>query len=323
MYDPALLAAGALLLYLGAEWFVGGAASLALSLRIPKLVVGLTVVAYGTSAPELVVGMGAAHTGHGEIALANVLGSNIANLGLILGLTVLIRPTRIDGSLKKRELPALALSALVLPFILYDGVVSKLEGALLVLAACVYTAWMLRASRGAAAQATAAESLDEKAHDAALAGAPESRTRGRRVLIMLGGLLLLLLGGKLFVEAATDLAIAWGMSERVVGLTIVAVGTSLPELAASLIAAFRGHGDLAVGNVVGSNIFNVLLCLGASATFGSVAAPVASVTADLVVVGVMTLLGIAFMRTERDMPRWEGGLLLLLYVAFLTWLAAG
>jgi cation:H+ antiporter len=322
LIDIGTLLGGGLLLYLGAEWFVAGAAGIALALRIPQLIVGLTVVAYGTSAPEIIVGVQASLSGHGGVALGNVLGSNIANLGLILGTTVLVRPARVDAALPRRELPVLALCTVGVPLLLWDARIARWEGALLVGAAIAYTAYMVRSTRGnreAVTEATAGAAHLAEAADAA--GAPQpSPTRRRLVLTALAGLALLLGGGHLFVMGATAVAVAWGMSERLVGLTIVAIGTSLPELITSLIAASRGHSDIAVGNVIGSNIFNVLLCLGVASLAGDLAAEAGSLVVDLGALVVITLAGAVFIRSARTMERWEGAVLVALYLAFMTYL---
>jgi cation:H+ antiporter len=318
--DVALLLVGGIMLYFGAEWLVGGASRLALSLRVPQLVVGLTVVAYGTSAPEVIVSIQAAAGGHGDVALGNVIGSNIANLGLILGLSVVLRPARVDGALRRRELPLLLASTLALPLILLDGMVRVWEACLLLLVAAAYTAWTIRSSRSRAVLAEAFAQTAVTAEAADLGGAPAPRGRYRQVAVAAVGLAVLLVGGHLFVSAATTLARSWGMSERVVGLTIVAIGTSLPELATSLIAAARGHSDIAVGNVVGSNIFNVLLCLGAAGMFGSIATSPSALAFDLGVLTIMTIAGLVFMRTARSFRRWEGGILLITYLVFLIYL---
>lgn len=316
-----MLLVGGAMLYFGAEWLVGGASALALAMRIPQLLVGLTVVAYGTSAPEIIVGVQAAFLGHGDVALGNVVGSNIANLGLILGVAALVRPAKVDGVLRRREIPVLLLTALLVPVLLYDARVQRWEAALLLVAALAYTVWMVRSSRRAPEVAEARRSAAVTAEAADAAGAPERRgSRARHVVIAVAGLGVLLLGGHLFVDAASALARSWGMSERVVGLTIVAVGTSLPELATSVIAAVKGHSDIAVGNVVGSNIFNVLLCLGTAAMAGNVGAPLAAVSFDIGMLIAMTAIGCFFLRTERTMSRWEGGVLLSLYVGFLGYL---
>jgi cation:H+ antiporter len=310
------LIGGGLLLYLGAAWFVGGASALALALRVPQLLVGLTVVAYGTSAPEIIVGVQAARAGHGEVALGNVIGSNVANIGLILGVAALIRPARVDGALRRRELPVLALSAVVVPVLLLDGVVSRWEGGGLLLVAVGYTAWMVLSAQGAAAVATAKLDATAAGEAADVAGAPKPIGALRAAATAAVGLAILLIGGHIFIDSAVSVARALGMSDRLVGLTIVAVGTSLPELVTSVIAARRGHSDLAVGNVVGSNIFNTFLCLGAAALAGSVGAPLLTLSVDLVGLLVMTALAAAFIRSERCISRREGGVALALYLAF-------
>lgn len=318
--DVFFLLAGGVLLYFGAEWLVSGASRLALSMRVPQLIVGLTVVAYGTSAPEVIVSVQAAAGGHGDVALGNVIGSNIANIGLILGLSVLVQPATVDGALRRRELPVLLISTLAIPAVLFDGVLRSWEGGALFLAAVVYTAWTIRGARAQSVVSEAVAQTQVTAEAADAGGAPAPTGRSRQVLVALTGLVVLLVGGHLFVTAATGLARSWGMSERVVGLTIVAVGTSLPELATSLIAAVRGHSDIAVGNVVGSNIFNVLLCLGTAGMVGSITGSPAALVIDLGVLSAMTVAAVVFMRTSRRFRRWEGLVLLLGYLAFMTYL---
>ena len=314
-----LLVVGGLMLYLGAEWLVGGASRLALSLRVPQLVVGLTVVSYGTSAPEIIVGIQAAREGHGDVVVGNVLGSNIANLGLILGVSTLVRPARVDGVLRRRELPVLLISTLALPLVLLDGRVQWWEAAVLMLAGVLYTAWMLRTVRSPPDIAQAKDDAAATADATAVAGAPATTSRLRHGWMALVGLGVLLVGGHVFVDAATALARAWGMSGRIVGLTIVAIGTSLPELATGVIAAARGNSDIAVGNVLGSNIFNVFTCLGAAGLVGRV--ETSAFAHDIGALVLITLVSLVFLRTARTMTRWEGGTLALGYAAFLAWLA--
>lgn len=319
MRDLTMLAGGGLLLYFGAEWLVAGAAGLARSLGVSTLLIGLTVVAYGTSMPEVLVGVQAAIEGHRDIALGNVLGSNVANLGLILGVTALMRPTPVDRLLPRREVPVLVLSALAVPLVLLDGIVQWYEGAALVITAIAYTTWMVRTSQRSVAQAAGAAKAAAEAAD--LAGAPRVQGRAKLAGLALIGLLVLLVGGRLLIEGATGVARALGISERLVGLTIVAVGTSLPELATSLIAAFRGHPEIAVGNAVGSNIFNVLLCLGAASIAGQVGAPLGVVALDVAAMVALTLVSALMMRAERTITRIEGGTLLAGYLAFLILIA--
>jgi len=310
------LLSGGLFLYFGAQWFVGGASALALALRVPQILVGLTVVAYGTSAPELIVGIQAARAGHGQVAIGNVIGSNIANIGLILGIAALVRPARVDGALRRRELPVLVASAALVPLLLLNGVVSGWEGGALLLVAFGYTGWMAYAARTASVRATARGDATTASEAADAAGAPKPAGSLKAVLTAAVGLVVLLVGGTLFVDGAVSVARTFGLSERLVGLTIVAVGTSLPELVTSVIAARRGHSDLAVGNVVGSNIFNVLLCLGAAAVAGPVSAPLHTLGVDLAAFVLMTGMAAMFIRSERTISRGEGAVAVSLYIAF-------
>ncbi len=339
-----MLMGGGLLLYWGAEWFVGGASSLALSLRIPKIFVGLTVVAYGTSAPEVIVGVQAAAAGHADVALGNVLGSNIANIGLILGVAAIMAPAVVDGALRQRELPMLVGTTLLIPLFLIDGAISTVEAAGLLVAAVAYTGWMIWAARrpatleraaadtaviaeaadvagapGPAGSSAAGSSVDGSIDgDAAAAvdAAPVSAIKAAATAAV--GLVVLLVGGTLFVDGAVDVARSFGMSDRLVGLTIVAVGTSLPELVSSVVAARRGHSDLAVGNVLGSNIFNVLLCLGAAGLAGTITATLQSVIVELSALAIMTVLAIVFMRSARTITRLEGAIAVLCYAVFMV-----
>ena len=306
--DIGLLALGSLLLYLGAEWLVRGAAGLARAFGVSPLVVGLTVVSYGTSAPELVVSVVAASQGKGPIALGNVVGSNIANIGLILGVTALIAPPRVEGTLIRRELPLMALATFAVPLSLVNGVIGRVEAAVFFFAALAFTFATLRwTKQGPTHQDSAIED-----------DAPPTRSKLGLAALAVVGLGILLAGGKLFVTGAVGLALRIGMSEHVVGLTVVAVGTSLPELAASLVAALRGHSEIAVGNVVGSNIFNLLLILGAAALLSPIHFALRQMWIDTTFLIGLTLLCIAAMRTGRVIRRWEGGVFVAGYVVFIT-----
>jgi len=318
MWDPVMLLAGLVLLYFGAEWLVAGAAGLARSFGFSPLLVGLTVVAYGTSAPELVVGVRAAGSGQGAIALGNVIGSNIANLGLILGVTALVLPPAIDRGLIRREVPVLLLSTALLPLLLRDGHLARWEAGGLVALAIGYSLWMIRTARiGSVADATAVE--------AAAGAAAGLTTPGSRAMLAVRaaiGLGLLVLGGDLLVRGATGLAAAAGMSDRLIGLTIVAVGTSLPELATSLVAARRGHSDMAIGNVIGSNIFNVLLIGGASGLVGDIGAAPSAIALDLIALATLTVVACAVMRYATRFGRMAGAAMLTGYLGFIGTLIA-
>lgn len=303
------LIAGGVLLYVGAEWFVKAASNLALYLRVPQVMIGLTVVAYGTSAPELIVGVEAARMGHGGVALGNVVGSNLANLGLILGGVALIQPIRVPAVLRSRELPMLLGSTSLLPILLWDGALGFAEGAVLLGVTLGYTVVTASVAR-THALGTRAENGGEPT---AGAGSARPMPGLKAALGAVAGLVVLLSGGHVFVNGAISMAQTLGVSDRVVGLTVVAVGTSLPELVTSLIAARRGHSDLAIGNVMGSNIFNNCLCLGAAAMAGKVGHTLRAVAYELVALLLMTALAGLMIRSERTISRLEGGVLFALY----------
>lgn len=302
--DFLLLAVGGALLYFGAEWLVQGAAGLALRLGVSPLLIGLTIVSYATSAPELAVSVSAALSGDSPLVLGNVFGSNIANIGLILGLTALLSPPHSDGSMAKRELLVLLAATLAAPLLLIDGTLGRSDGIGLVVGSGLFTWLTIRWSRSRKVD------LDE---------VPTGETRGKAVLAGIGvlGLVVLIAGGEAFVRGAVGVAQALGVDERVIGLTIVAFGTSVPELAASIVAALRGHSDLAIGNVVGSNIFNLLLVLGMAAVVDPFSANNAEMRIELVFLGVLTLGALVVLSRKRTITRIEGFLLTSSYFGFL------
>ena len=312
--DVLALAGGLALLVAAASVLVRGAAALALRLGLTPLVVGLTVVAFGTSAPELVVSVQAALAGAGGIAVGNVVGSNVANVGLVLGLAVLIRPLAAEPSLFRRDLPALvAVTALAAAF-LWDRQLGRAEGAVLAAGLVAYLVWSVRAAR-----------RDQAAAAAVAAELPVTAPTGpawRDALFVVGGLAGLVVGADLFVGGATRLAQAAGVSNAVIGLTVVAVGTSLPELATTLVAARRGEGDIAVGNVVGSNLFNLLGILGIAALVRPLEAPGLGAV-DVAVMGAFTVGLVVLLWTGRRLARWEGGVLAAGYVGYLVYLVVG
>ena len=305
--DVLSLAGGLALLVVAAHLLVRGAAALALRLGLSPLVVGLTVVAFGTSAPELVVSVQAALAGAGGIAVGNVVGSNVANVGLILGLAALVRPVVADRSVFRRDLPVLlAATALGVAFLL-DRAVTRAEGAGLVLGLVAYLAWSVGAARR---DRTAAE----------LPVGQGSGSAWRDLAAVAAGLAGLVFGADLLVDGATALARAFGVSDAVIGLTVVAVGTSLPELATSVVAALRGESEIAVGNVIGSNLFNVLGILGLAAAVRPLGAPGLEAV-DLAVLAAFTLAAPVFMWSGGRLGRLEAGVLALGYVAYVGYLA--
>ena len=300
---------GLALLSIGAEGLVRGSAALALRLGITPLVVGLTVVAFGTSSPELVVSVKASLDGNGAIALGNVVGSNICNIALILGVAALIKPVRIEAQVIRREIPILIFASILLWAMLAGGELQRWMGLLLTVGLVAYIAFSYggaRAEKNEAVREEFAEALP----------APEARRAWVDVLFVLVGLAMLLFGANLFVDGAVAVAERFGVSQAVIGLTIVAVGTSLPELATSIVAAFKGEGDIAVGNAVGSSIFNILCILGVAALIRPMATTGISMV-DLAVMTACAVLVMPMMRSGFCLNRWEGIFLLAVYVGYL------
>ena len=303
---------GLVLLYYGGEWLVRGAGALAARLGVSPLAIGLTVVAFGTSAPELVVSLAAALGGASDIAVGNVVGSNIANIGLILGIGALIRSLEVHANILRIDTPLMVAVSAVLLVLLADGTISRPEGlalALGLLAYIIFTLWQSRRETAATqAEFAAGTELDHG-------------PVWHHLLLVIGGLAALVGGGKSLVLAAVTIASALGVSEAVIGLTVVAVGTSLPELAASVIAALRGQGDIALGNVIGSNIFNTLGIIGITAGVTPLPRGEVSWTVLACMLGFALLLWPLAM-TGRRLVRSEGALLLAGYGAYIGYLVA-
>jgi cation:H+ antiporter len=307
------LLAGLVLLFFGAEWLVRGSSRLALRAGVAPLVVGLTIVAFGTSAPELVVSTKAAYTGQGGIAIGNVVGSNIFNIAVILGLSAMIRPLVVQAQLVRFDMPVMIGVSLVCWWLLSDGMLVRWEAGLLFAGIVAYTGWNIVMARR---EKTAAV-LDEFA--AAAPSVAQAGSSGKDVLLIIGGLVMLVAGSRFLVDASIQMARMWGVSEAVIGLTIVAAGTSLPELATSVIAAFRKQDDIAIGNVVGSNVFNILGILGVS----GLVRPLDAAGLSKMDFSVMLLLAVLLwplMQTGMRINRMEGALLMAGYGAYLAWL---
>jgi len=302
------VAGGLACLALGAEGLVRSAASLAQRLGLSPLVVGLTVVAYGTSAPELVVSLQAALGGASDIALGNVVGSNISNVGLILGAAALIAPVRAQAQVLRLEVPIMIGVSALLIGLWWDGVIGRVNGIVLVLGAVAYALICVGGAREEAQPAVRAE-FDE--------GVPASRSGAWDLGFGAGGLGLMVVGARWLVNGAVAIGETMGVSTVVIGLTVVAVGTSLPELATSLVAARRGQSDIALGNVVGSNIFNVLGILGVTATVQPIDAT-ALPWYDGGVMLAFALLTVPLLWKDAAFSRAEGALLLGAYAAYVT-----
>jgi len=311
--------AGLGLLVLGAELLVRGASRLALAVGLSPLVVGLTVVAMGTSAPEVAVSVGAVMGGQSDIAIGNVVGSNIFNVLLILGLSALIVPLVVHSQIIRQEVPIMVAISLLLVVMVQDRVIGMYEGAILTALLVVYTSFIVAQSR----RATRAAAADMETPEAKVGSGGWSDSRPVQVGMIIGGLACLIVGSRLLVTASVAFAQALGISELVIGLTIVAAGTSLPEVATSITAALKGERDIAVGNVVGSNIFNILGCLGLSGlvagTAGISIAP--SVMAfDIWVMLATAIACIPIFLSGREIARWEGFVFVAYYVFYVTYL---
>lgn len=305
------LVIGFVLLVKGADWFVEGAASIADKFGIPQIVIGLTIVAMGTSAPEAAVSISAALKGSAEITIGNVLGSNIMNVLVILGLTAVICKVPVQKTTVHYEIPmVIFMTVLMAVFGLLNNVIGRLEGILLLVCMVVYLLYLLRlAKRGASYD----ETLDEVA---------ENSSMGRLILLVIIGVIAIVWGSDIAVNAATAIARIFGMSERLIGLTIVALGTSLPELVTSVTAAMKGNSDIAVGNIVGSNLFNIMFVVGITAVITPVVYSGAFLIDSIAAVGAVALL-LLFVFRKKKLERLHGAIMLVCYGGYFAYLMLG
>lgn len=316
--DLFITIAGLVMLLGGGELTVRGASALAARFGVSPLAIGLTVVAFGTSAPELFVNVTAALRGNGALSFGNIFGSNMANIGLIIAVTALVGPLHIKNVVIAREVPMMMLATLVAAVLGLDsvlrgqpGMFDRADGAVLLLLFSVFAYYTLR-------DLVRQRQGDDETFQVAPADEPPQYSTPFALLLTGFGLVLLAAGGAVTVEGADGLARAAGISETIIGLTLVAIGTSLPELVASVMASVRGHPDMAVGNVVGSNIFNLLIVLGATATIADVPVPAGGIPDLLVVISLSALLWLTSISQGRTIIRAEATLLLGLYVGYLT-----
>lgn len=319
--DIIYLVIGLALILLGANWLTDGSAAIAKRFGISDLVVGLTVVAFGTSAPELVISVMSALNGSAGLAIGNVVGSNIFNILVIIGITAMVKPIRVEKSVMTNELPLTLLSSVVLlamgNAVILNGasesVLTRVDGILLLLFFAIFMRYTF-----AQAHALPEPESDPAAQD--VSQKPPMST-AKAIALVIAGLAGLVGGGNRFVAGASGIASGLGVSEAVIGLTIVAMGTSLPELAASIVAALKGKSDLAIGNVIGSCIFNAFFILGTAATISQL--PFGTIgNVDLLTLCGASLLFLIFARVyrERTITRAEGALMTAGYVAYTTWL---
>ncbi|MGI2000160.1 calcium/sodium antiporter [Shewanella frigidimarina] len=304
MFIALSIIGGFIILTIGAEALVRGASAVALRLGIAPLIIGLTIVAFGTSAPELAVSVKSALAGNPGIALGNVVGSNIVNIGLILAITALIRPITVQSQMVKRDIPIMIAASVLMWFLLLDGEVSFIDGAILFSALVGYLVFSYVSAKNNP------EDLDVDA---------SPQHPGLSIALIIVGIAMLVGGGILFVDGAVDLAKQFGISEVIIGLTIVAIGTSMPELVTSVMAALKGQSDIAIGNVVGSNIFNVLGILGATALIHPVSAAGFN-EIDFIAMLIFAFMVLPFAWSGLRIGRREGSVLLAGYFGYTSYL---
>ncbi|MBZ0111801.1 MAG: calcium/sodium antiporter [Thermoanaerobaculia bacterium] len=309
-----LVALGIVLLYGGGEALVRGAVDLARTLGLSSMVIGLTVVAFATSAPELAATLMATLQDAPDLAIGNALGSNVANLGLILGVAAWVAPLQAKAQFLKREIPLMLGATLVLYPIMGDGVVGRVEGGVLVLMLAGYLYVLLTESAPIAVHVEFHSQADRKA---------SQRSVVKASVLVAGGVGLLVLGAWSLVTGAVQIALAMGLPERVVGLTMVALGTSLPELASSIVAARRKEGDIVLGNIIGSNVFNILCILGITSMVRPIPVSAEALRVDYWVVLAFSVVIIPLLLPRLRLARWEGAILVVLYCGYMAWLFTG
>ena len=306
-----LFLAGLTGLYFGAEWLVKGASRFASSFNIKPVVIGLTIVAFGTSTPELVTSVIAGIKHSSDIAMGNVIGSNIANIGLILGLSAIVQPLKIDMKLIYREMPIMVGISMLLYFMGWNGTLSRMEGCVLLIGILAYTCYVYRVALKESS--TIKQEFEEFI-------AARDKNIFKDILFIVIGLGALVGCAHLLVHSAIYFARVIGISELVIGLTVIAVGTSIPELATSMVAAIRKESDISVGNVLGSNIFNILAVLGIAAIIQPLRVNSASLCVDMPVMLFFSIFLIPIITWKFVLTRGQGALLLIWYGAYVFWL---
>lgn len=304
LLDILLIIIGVALVLKGADFLTEGASALARRMHVPEIVIGLTIVAAGTSAPELFVSVVSALNGTPDLAVGNVVGSNTMNCMLIVGCAAMVAPMTISRSTVRKDIPFAVMASILLTCIALDNYLGRIDGIILLLGFVVFMAYtLLQAKNGQAEPQTEVRQLNP----------------WLSVLFLVIGLAMLVAGSNVFVGSASSVAAALGISEGVIGLTVVAGGTSLPELATSVVAARKGQSAIAIGNVIGSNVFNILMILGLTAVISPLQIE-GITTIDMAVMLISVILVWLFSFTKFTVERWEGALLVIGYLVYLWWL---
>ncbi len=307
-----LLILGFIFLIKGADLFVSGASSIAKRFNIPSLIIGLTIVAFGTSAPEAAVSITAALSGQNDMAIANVVGSNIFNFTFVIGMTALIKPITVQRSTIIKEFPFVILASIVLSILAHDtrfqaypeNLLTRADGLMLLALFIIFMYYLIEM----------AFSSKDSSPDAI-----EVMPLGKSIIFSIIGVLGIIIGGDMVVNSASDIALTFGMSQNLVGLTIVSIGTSLPELVTSIVAARKGESDIAIGNAVGSNIFNILFVLGISSFIHNISVhPIVFV--DMLAMIVVSLIAFIFASTKKCINKGEGGILTAIYLVYMIFI---
>ena len=305
IFDILFIILGVWCVLKGADYLTEGAAAVARRMHIPEMIIGLTIVAAGTSAPELFVSVVSALKGTSDMAVGNVVGSNIMNTMLIVGVAAMVAPMKISKNTVKKDLPFTVAASMLLLFLAFDHFLGHVGGFMLLAGFALFMAYSIY---------SASRSPEHDSNDLVV-----QMSKLKSAIFVLGGLLLLIVGSNVFVDHASQLALSMGISEGVVGLTVVAGGTSLPELATTVVAARKGQSALAIGNVIGSNVFNILLILGLTATIHPLQIE-GITTIDMAVMLLSVSFVWIFCFTRLKVERWEGATLLVGYLAYLIWL---
>ena len=298
-----LLLIGFLFLIKGSDFFVDGSSSIASILKIPTIIVGLTIVAFGTSAPEAAVSITSSFTGNNALAVSNVIGSNLFNMLVVIGVGALLSNLLMEEIVLKRDLPfLLAITLLLSAFIILGWNITPIEGIILIIILAIYIYYLIKDARNS----DAADYVEKPKY-----------TTPKSIILIIVGVCGIILGGNLVVDSASYIALAFGMSETLVGLTIVAIGTSLPELVTSITAIRKGENQLLIGNVIGSNIFNILFVLGASSAISTITLD-SSLLFDVILMIAVTVICYIFGKTQNKYSKKEGAVLLLIFIAYMA-----